>query len=283
MTTNKPTNQPLVQETFGERLETWYDRNGTWINVVIIVALVGVIGYKGFEWMQTRNVAKANVAYSTALNHYQQGLFNPDKATKVDELGGAITAAEQVVTDYSDQFIGRKAQLMIGNAQYTIAMTESGGKDVEQLETALESYKKYISMAQTDEERATGLIAVGNVTENLAFIRSDKALLQEAVDSYTKAAKTAEGTNLAGEALLAAALAKSGMNDPAAQEEAKKLYAQVADNRPVQLISDEAVKALKPLKLEQGGELSVEEVADLKNLAAWSQSATAKDALARLK
>lgn len=283
MTTKKTTNQPLVQETFGEKLETWYDRNGTWINVVIIAALVVVIGYKGYGWMQTRNVAKANAAFSTALNHYQQGIYNTDKARKVDELGGAITAAQQVVNDYSDKFVGRQAQLLIGNAQYTIAMAESGGKDVQQLEAAQNSYKKYISLAQTDEERATGLIAVGNVTENLAFIRNDKALLQEAVDSYTKAAETAEGTSLAGEALLAAALAKSGMNDPAAQAEAKKLYAQVAENRPVQLISDAAADAVKPIELEQGGELSVEEVTDIKNLAAWSQSETAKDALTRLK
>lgn len=283
MTTNKPTNQPLVEETFGEKLETWYDRNGTFINVIIIAALVGVIGYKGYGWVQARNVAKANVAFAAAHSHYQQGIYNDDKAKKADQLGGAITAAQQVVNDYSDKFVGRQAQLLIGNAQYTIAMTESGGKDVKQLETALDSYKKYLALAQTDEERATGLIAVGNVTENLAFLRDDEKVLQEAVDSYTKAADAAKGTSLAGEAKLAAATAKSGMRGDAARADAKKLYTEVAENRSVQLISDEAMKDAKPIELERGEDLSVEQVQELKNLAAWSQRDSAKDALARLK
>jgi predicted negative regulator of RcsB-dependent stress response len=273
----------MVEHTFGEKLETWYDRNGMWINVVITLALVAVIGYKGYQWVHSRNVAKANAAFATALNHYQAGQQNPDAAKKSDELQGAITAAQQVVSDYSDKFVGRQAQLLIGNAQYAIAVSQSGKEEISHLEKARESYNKYLAMAQTDEERAAGNIAVGNVLENLAFIRSDKKVLQEAVDAYNKAAGLAKGTNLAGEAKLAAALAKSGMNDPAAQADAKKLYAEVAENRPVQMISDEAAKAIKPIKLDSGQTLSAEEVAGLKNLAAWSQQQQAKDALAQLK
>src|SRR5690606_5375308 len=150
-----------------------------------------------------------------------------------------VTAATQVVNEYPAKFVGRQAQLLIGNAEYMIALSQSGGKDIKQLEAARNSFKKYLDLAQTDAERATGLIAIGNVTENIAFIQEDEATLQEAIDSYEKAAEIAKGTNLGGEASLAAALAKSAINKPEAQAESKKLYAEVAENRPVQLISDE--------------------------------------------
>ena len=282
MSANKPSKPIIVEQTFGEKLETWYDRNAKWLTGLVILAFVVVIGWKGYDWVKARNVARANDALAGALQHYQQGVQNPDAAKKVDELNGAVTAAQQVVNDYSDSYIGREAQLLIANAQYTIALQNSG-KEVKPLEQALESYQKYLKMAQTSEEKAAANIAIGNVTENLGFIRNDKKTLQEAVAAYEAAAKEADGTYLAGEARLAAARAKTGINDPAAQEDAKKLFAEVEKNRPVQLISDQAQKDAKPLKLQSGQTLSAEEVVSLRNYAAWSQHQEAKDALAQAK
>lgn len=283
MSINKPQNQPLVEQTFGEKLETWYDRNGLIINGVIIVALIAVIGYKGYQWMHERGVARANAAFATALNHYQQGLHNPEEAKKQDELNGAVTAAQQVVNEYSDKFVGRQAQLLIGNAQYAIAMSK-GGRDVETLKKALDSYKKYTSLAQDDAERATGHIAEGNVNENLAFIQDDQKVLEEAIASYKKAADLGGDTALGGEARLAAARAQTGIkSSSAATEDARKLLENVAQNRPVQLVSDESLKSAKPVEMSSGMTLEPEKVNDLRNMAAWSQQQHAKDALAQLK
>lgn len=283
MSINKPPHQPMVEQTFGEKLETWYDRNGLLINGVIIVALVAVIGYKGYQWMHQRGVARANAAFATALNHYQQGLHNPEEAKKQDELNGAVTAAQQVVNEYSDKFVGRQAQLLIGNAQYAIAMSK-GGRDVETLKKALDSFKKYTSLAHDDFERATGHIAEGNVSENLAFVQDDQKVLEEAIASYKKAADLAGDSALGGEARLAAARAQTGIkNDPAATDDARKMLEHVAQNRPVQLVSEETLKAIKPVEMASGMILASEQVSDIRNMVEWSQQQHAKDALAQLK
>lgn len=282
MSTNRPNNQPIVEQTFGEKLETWYDRNGKWINILIIVVLVGVIGYKGMQWMNDRNVMRANSAFLAAQTHYQTAQAQPENEQTVEQLQAAITAAQQVVNDYSDNSVGRQAQLMIANSQYAI-VTAKNAQDVEQLEAAQASFNKYIEMARTDEERAAGHIGVGNVLENLAFVRDDKATLDKAVESYNKAADLAKGTALAGEAKLAAALAKSAMNNPEAQAEAKELYAEVAENRTVNLVSDDLLESVQEIPVTTGEPLSPEQVRDLYNMTAWSQHQVATDALAELK
>lgn len=282
MSTNRPNNQPIVEQTFGEKLETWYDRNGKWINILIIVALVGVVGYKGMQWMKDRNVMRANSAFLTALTHYQTAQAQPENDQRVEQLQAAITAAQQVVNDYSDNSIGRQAQLMIANSQYAI-VTAKNAQDVEQLEAAKASFNKYIEMAATDEERAAGHIGVGNVLENLAFVQDDKATLDKAVESYNKAADLAKGTALAGEAKLAAALAKSAMNNPEAQAAAKELYAEVAENRPMNLVSEDLLESVREIPAATGEPLSPEQVKDIYNMGAWSQHQVATDALAELK
>lgn len=272
----------VVEDTFGEKLEHWYEANGKWLNVLLIVILVGIIGYKAYGWMQARNVAKANTAYGLALQRFQMAYQSPDETKKVDELQGAITAAQQVVDDHAGEFVGRQAQLMIGNAQYSISETQSG-KDVAMLEKARESYQKYINMAAGNSEKAAGYIALGNVLENLSFIRSDQKLLQEAADAYAQAMSSGEGTYLGAEAKLALARTKSARNSPEARADAVKIYEDVSKNRKVQLMSAAELESIKPMKLESGGTMSKEEIVAIKNMSAWSQQQIAEDALARLK
>lgn len=282
MTTNKPSAPMVVEDSFSEKLQLWYEENGKWLNVLLIVVLVGIVGYKLYDWMQVRNVAKANTAYGLALNRFQMAYQNPDEAKKVDELQGAITAAQQVADEHSGEFVGRQAQLMIGNAQYSISETKSG-QDVQMLEKARESYLKYIKMASSNSEKAAGHIALGNVLENLSFIRSDEKLLQEAADAYNQAMSAAEGTYLGAEAKLALARTMSARNAPDAHANAVKLYEDVAQNREVQLMSAAELEAVEPLKLESGSTLEKEEIAGIKNMRNWSQQQAAEDALARLK
>ncbi len=282
MIKEKPVQPILVEDTFGEKLEHWYENNGKWLNVLLIVLLAGVIGYKLYDWMQARSVAKANASYSLALTRFQKAYQSPDDTQKVDELQGAITAAQQVADEHADEFVGHQAQLMIGNAQYSISETTSS-QNVAMLEKARDSYQKYINMAATNNEKAAGYIALGNVLENLSFIRSDATLLQEAADAYTEAMSAGENTYLGAEAKIALARTKSAQNAPEAQANAAKLYEEVARNRQVQLVSAEELEAVEPIKLESGGTLTREEIADLKNMGDWSQKKVAEDALARLK
>lgn len=281
MPTEKPA-QPLIEPTFGEKLETWYDRNGNWLNILMIVILAGVIGYKVYGWMQTRNVASANTAYGLAVYQLQTAQQNPDEKQKIDQLQGAITAAQQVVDEHSDQFVGRQAQLVIGNAQYMIASSDPE-QGVKGLERARDSYRAYIDMANTNTEKAAGYIALGNVLENLSFIQSSQQVLQEAETAYTEALSASQGTNLGAEAKLALARTKAGRSAEASQVEAAKLFQEVAASRDVRLVSDAELEATKPIELEGGQTLSADEVKDIKNLAAWSQRQLAQDALAQLK
>lgn len=281
MSTEKPA-QPLVEPTFGEKLENWYDRNGNWLNILVIVILAGVIGYKVYGWMQARNIASANTAYGMAVNQLQMAQQNPDEKQKIDQLQGAITAAQQVVDEHSDQFVGRQAQLVIGNAQYIIASSDPE-QGVKGLERARDSYRAYIDMAITNAEKAAGYVALGNVLENLSFIESNQQVLQEAETAYTEALSASQGTNLGAEAKLALARTKAGRSAEASQAEAAKLFQEIAASRDVQLVSDAELEGTKPIQLEGGQSLSVEEVKDIKNLAAWSQRQLAQDALARLK
>lgn len=284
MTPEKSAKPVVIEDTFGEKLERWYEDNGKWLNVLLIVVLVGIIGYKVYDWMQARSVAKANTAYGLALQRFQMAYQSPDEAKKVDELQGAITAAQQVADEHADMFVGRQAQLMIGNAQYSISETQSGQvQDVAMLEKARDSYQKYINMAAGNSEKATGYIALGNVLENLSFIRSDETLLQEAADAYTQAMSAAEGTYLGAEAKLALARTRSARSAPESRADAAKLYEEVAKNREVRLMTTADADPAGPLKLESGDILSQEQIAEIKNMSEWSQQQVAEDALARLK
>ncbi len=281
MISDKPA-KPLVEETFGEKLEHWYENNNKWLNVLLVVLLAGVIGYKAYNWINARGVAKANTAYGLALNRFQMAYQSQDEAKKVDELGGAITAAQQVAEEYGDKFVGRQAQLMIGNAQYSISLSESG-KGIEMLEKARDSYRKYLSMVSTNNEKAAGNIALGNVLENLSFVRSDEKVLQEAADAYKQAMSAGEGTYLGAEAKLALARTQSAISTKEAQENAAKLFEEVAKTRGIQLLSTMKLEDVKPVELESGDTLTPEEIVNLKNMAEWSQHQIADDSLARLK
>ncbi len=273
----------LVEPTFGERVETWYDRNGNWLNILLIVVLAGIIGYKLFDYMQAKNIAKANMDYGMALNRFQMAQQAQDPQQKNDQLQGAITAAQQVVSDHSDEFVGRQAQLMIGNAQYTIATSDPTNEGVKTLEKARDSYRAYVDQAETNSEKAAGYIALGNVLENLSFIQSDDKVLQEAATAYTEALSASEGTHLGAEAKLSLARIKTAQRLPGTREDAAKLLKEVAENRNTQLISDTEMEATKPVELDGGQTLSVEEVQAIKNLRAWSQKQVAEDALAQIK
>ncbi len=283
MTTEKAA-RPMVEQTAGEKMQDWYDNNGKWINIVLIAVLVGIVGYKTYEWIHTRNVEKANIAYSAALNQYQQAMAAQEPAEKKDKLGGAITAAEQVVAEHGDTFVGREAQLMIGNAQYGLVTTQSGDPEaVKTLEKARDSYQKYINIAADSNEQATGYLALGNVLENLSFINSDPKVMQEAVEAYKQALAASDGTYLGSEVKLSLARALSAINSPQAEAEAAKLYQEVAEKSDVQLVSDGALEPASNLPAQQDTSVSPEEKKELLNLAEWSHKAKAEEALARLK
>lgn len=280
MTPEKPA-KLIVEESMGEKLSAWYDRNGNWINAAIVVVLAIVIGFKAYDWMHKRAVAKANMAYGEALNRFQTAVQQPDTAKKKDELNGAITAAQQVVVDHGDRYVGREAQLMIGNAQFAMASDEPG-QNTKLLESARDSFKKYLDMAETNEEKATGHLARGNVQENLSFIQSDPKLLTEAIADYKDALAATEGSYLGAEAKLALARAISGQTGKESEAEAKKLLQEVAAKRPVTLVSKSAVEE-KPIKLDSGATLTSEEINDMLNFTNWSQQKMAEDALVNFK
>jgi len=282
LTSDKHSNL-VVEQTLGEKLETWYDKNNKWITIVFVVVVAAFVGYRLYDWMHAKNVAKANAAFGQAQQRFDMALQAQEPKDKTDQLQGAITAAEQVVNDYSDKFVGLQAQLLIGNAQYQLANEQPGEQGVANLEKARESYQKYLAMASEPMEQATGKIAVGNVLENLAFIRSDEKLLEEAIASYRDAAKNAEGSYLGAEANLFLARALESSKDAERRAEAKKILDEVAKDR--QLADNKKPAAGtedKTITLTSGQTLSADQVAELKSQAEWSQHYVATEELSQL-
>lgn len=282
MAPKQPGKKILVEPTFGEKMESWYEINGKWINIVLGIVVVGVLGWVITGTLRTRAENAANVDFRKAVIQYEMGLMAPEEDQKIDQIQGSITAAQEVVEKHGDRFVGRQAQLLIGNAHYNIALAQTG-EGVDALEKARAGYEKYLSMATNDRERAVGNVALGNVLENLGFIRSDESLLEQAVVSYEKAKEQASGTSVAGEATLALARVQLALNKPDASAKAAALYKEVIEQRDTQLVSDETLENLTAIELASGTNLTQEKVVELINLSAWSQKAEAEDGLSRLK
>lgn len=271
----------VVEESLGERLEGWYDRNGMLINVLLAGIVAVVIGYSGYKAYHTRTVNRANAAFGAAQERLYTAVQEQDPAKKKDDLQGAITAAQQVVADYSGQFVGRQAQLMIANAQYELA-AEEVGKKPDTLEKARENFEKYIQLAETNQEKAAGHLGRGNVLENLAFIQSDNKQLDAAIKDYQNAVSAAGDSYLGRQAKLALARAQAAQTAKEAQEQARKVYQEVADSKLTPLTTAD-VKDLKPVALVAGPEVSAEQIASILNFTHWSQKQVALDSLSQLK
>lgn len=275
------TGKPIVVETFTERLEAWYERNGKSILIVVGIALALYFGYRIFKSSQVKKTETANVAYGKALDNYRQGLADPEEATGKEKLSAAITGAREVNSEYGTLPVGLEAQLLAANAQYKLALLESGQEGADaHLEKARDEFTKYINQA-SGSKKAAGYLGLGNVLENLSFIKSNESLMTEAVEAYREALAASEGTFLADEVRVSLARALSGMNSPAAQEEAKKLYETVAKKEIGNLVSPDSFKNLDNATRVEG--VTRDEVVDFLSQKDATYKKLAEDSLHRLK
>src|SRR5688572_29108210 len=158
-------------DAFGGMSE-FFSRNSKAINVLLTIALVVGAGIGIYRWQTNSKISKASAQYGNVIQTIQKALPETDAAKRKETLQAAIIAAENLARDYPGMYAGRQAQLMVGNAYYLLAISQSGATEgVEALNKAKEAYEKYLGMNLSNEESATGYLALGDVLQNQTFIK----------------------------------------------------------------------------------------------------------------
>ena len=169
MAPKQPGKRVLVEQTFGEKMEVWYDRNGKWLNIVLGVVVVGVLGWVLMGTFRDRAQNAGNVDFRKAVIQYEMGLMAPEEAEKIDQIQGSITAAQEVADKHADKFVGRQAQLLIGNAHYNIALVQTG-EGVDALGVGEHGYAELSAGCEHEiGSEAEGVTAVVDERQTIGF------------------------------------------------------------------------------------------------------------------
>lgn len=284
---NSDKKSPLVVEmTAGEKFAVWYDKHGKKVTAVLSAAIIVVAGIQLYRWNENRNKEAMNTAFGTALIKLQTAQGEADQAKRKADFAEGITAAEKVVQEYGNTFVGRQAQFQIANAYYdystsgTSAVKEENDKHrIENLEKALAAFEKYAAGAKEPKDKAKAQLALGNTLESLSVAKSDPALLEKAETAYKSAVDADKISFVGAQAKLELARLYSSSGDEAKKAEAVKLYEDVAKNRPNEVFVTEAKKNFPEVKLPMGGTLSQDKYVEAMNRAKWSFKSEAEQAV----
>lgn len=263
-----------------DRAGYWIESNGKLINALVILVLIGLIAWSGYRWYNNGRIASANRDYGIALERMQTALSEEDESKQKDALQGAISSAQVVATDYPNTFVGRKALLLIGNANFRLAEV-SGDDRKSQIDAAQEAYRKYLQIAADPLERASANIALGNALENQMFLTRDNQLAIQAENAYKAALASAGDSYLAGEAKLA--LARLYQVQEGRREQAEQLYAEVAKaHQPAVRQVPEQRRSTEVSEGTEGQGLNAEQVQEVRDMRKMGYSAMAEAAMQRL-
>lgn len=266
----------------GERIGAWYHKHDKVVQVLVLLVLVGIIGYRVYGKFHADTLARATGDYTKAVAALNSALAETDEAKRKELYATAITEAEQVTKDHSGLYVGRQAQLLLGNAYYYLsaAIATQRTDAADNLKRAREAYERYIAIASTPEERAAGKLALGHALENQMFTSKDVNLSNQAADAYKDVEKLAPNSFLAAEAKLSLGRMYFGVTDK--QDEAKKLFEQVAASRKLAEPETPDAKA-KPVKDESGEEITPAKMNEVREYASLSYAKEAEQALTALK
>lgn len=253
----------------------WAKENANRLLTVVTILLVLFAGYRGYQWIQEGNRARATAKLIDAINNFNQGLNAADAADQTRFLETAANQAEQLSLEFSGTPVGRRSRLLAGNSTFYLASLTTGTAMSDLYKRAQDYYQQYLDQATDSTERATGHLALGNVFENLLFMTRDLNLATQAMNAYDEAARLVPGSPVAIEARLAKArLIKV---QAGRQAEAAKLYEEILESLP-EPQSELRAQAL----VHQGQTLDPEEVTRLMTLGNWTFRAEAEQALRRL-
>jgi len=264
-------------EGFGDRAGDWLEDNSKLVNALLVVLILGFVGWYGYKWYRDSAVNKANAAYAGALEQYSSSFGQEDVEKKKDALNGAITAAQTVIQEHSGQHVAIHAQMLLANAYYRLAAIQAGEQGREAMKKSQDAFQKVINSAKSDTERAAGYIGLGNVLQDEMFISENKDMAKQVEDAYKQAMDAGKGTYLEAEAQMNHARLLEGTGR---REDARKLYEEVAADRKVVPAKEKA--DVKPLELTAGQVITAEQVQGLKSFEKWSYAELAQEALKRL-
>lgn len=270
-----------------ERLSEWYEKNENYITILLAVILIGILGYKGYQWMHVRKLGKVGNELGMVTKNYNQAMSETDEAKRKELLATAEKEGEQLSQDYPSYYAGRLGLLLAGNSQYyiaTLGITKQKESE-DAFNKAQAHYQKYITDAGNDLERAVGNLALGQVHENLLFTTKNNKERDAATANYEAAQKMGAGTYIEAEAMMA--LARLLQAQEGKQNDAKALYEKVAEKRPVKVVTSDkdaskTVDVGAPAR-GSGKELTEKDLNEIRAFTKISYAEQARKALQALK
>lgn len=284
---NSDKKSPLkVELSAGEKFAVWYDKNGKKVTAVLSAAIIVIAGIQLYRWNENRNKEAMNTAFGTALIKLQTAQGEADQAKRKADFAEGIKAAEKVVQEYGNTFVGRQAQFQIANAYYdystsgTSSVKEENDKHrIENLEKALAAFEKYAAGAKEATDKAKAQIALGNTFESLSVAKNEPALLEKAEAAYKAALEADKASYVGAQAKLELARLYASSADEAKKAESVKLYEEVAKTRPNEVFVTEEKKNFPEVKLPMGGTLAQEKYMEAMNRTKWSFKTEAEQAV----
>ncbi|MCD6386282.1 tetratricopeptide repeat protein [Candidatus Sumerlaeota bacterium] len=235
-------------KTFGVKLLTYAKENYTILIIALGIVVVGLIGFKLYQYRQQIVLRESNRLFTFAINLYEQGLMREsDPKRREDYLRESIRYCEQLLRDFPNARLAPIALYLEGNAYYML-------NDFDQ---AITIFQRYVESTTDELEKAKGYVALGYSFENKFFYqRTDQSILRQAMRSYERAIEMGKDSYIAYEAMLCKArlLELMGKND-----DAIALYEKVMNDRKFVIdelkqqmaMQDKTKRGQKELTMEQ--------------------------------
>lgn len=264
-----------------ERANIWFTENWKQVAIFAVIVLVVLGGTSIYRKMRADKYSAASAELGGVMQNLRGALTSTDAAKRKEQFQTAIDRAERLVSNYSGTYAARAAQLAMGNAwYYQAAGSETRGQESrDNLKSAVDAYQKYLTMAETDEEKAEGQLALAQAQENLMFAsgggEESQNYQKQALDAYKEAQRLGNGTYIDAEAKLGQARLLYGLQRR--ENDARTLLEAVAAERKLPEPSD---KKERPIKDENGNEITPKQAHLLRIFADDSYKKVAEDNLA---
>ncbi len=176
----------LKNESSGKQdlLEIW-DLYNTQILIgvvgVILIFFAAVFAIKSTRQATENRWQRLGAIYS----NYDQALQSPDEELRTEELEGVLLDCRNLYTDAGNSVPGREALFVQGQVQLVMG----------DMDKALASFMQYISLAETNNEKAAGNIAMGIVLADSFFLNGEQFRFTSAKEAFEEARDLGSSNN----------------------------------------------------------------------------------------
>jgi tetratricopeptide (TPR) repeat protein len=191
--------------------------------LVVLAILLAIVAVRKYSLSRTYT---DNAELYAAQQQYENGLSETDAVKRKENLNAAIDACDLLYKKRPNSRAGHEALFVKGNIH---CLNRNYAE-------ALQAYETYERESSTDEQKAKGKIAIGDMLSNQAFDSggNDKPLLEKAQQVYAEAEKLGilpdnKKSYLHYQALMGTGRVLTQAGDLAG---AKKVYERVVQERP---------------------------------------------------